>query len=850
MGLSTLLVGVFLSCIALTGCGGESEKPSVSPAAGDQARPVEVATPNSFLLITLDTTRADHLEPYGADVETPHLRSLAERGGFFEHAWAVGPVTLPTHSSLFTGLLPHEHGVRNNGIHYLEEAHETLAEILRRKGFRTAAFVSAAVLDHRYGLHQGFEFYDDDLSAGGARRQRLNAERPAGATVDAALTWLSNLGGEERFFLWVHLFDPHAAYTPPEPWASSHRDQPYQGEIAYLDAEIGRLLGAPQLSSGRTLVMAVADHGESLGEHGESTHAMLTYEGTLRIPWLVHLPGSPPGQRWRAPVSQVDLLPTVLELLGIAEETPPNSGASQAAVIRGGSSEEERTLYAETLVPFYTYGWSSLRTVRRGEWKYIEAPEPELYNLSEDPAELENLVQRHQEKAQELARALADVAGALELESSAATLEVDRETAARLRSLGYVASGTAPVRDQRPDPKRVIELHEAVETAQQFFFEHNFSAASQELAKVLRRDPENLVALSTLARVRAAEGSFDAAVRLMERALSLDPKNLDLLVTLGLVEDSRGNLEVALGAFEAALALDPLWLDARQQAVLVLARMGRTEEAVERITTLLEDEPHNVRAGIAYAELVELPAGDLEAAEGRLRSSLEREPYLADGWRVLGRVLEAGGRWKEAVEAYQQGISVQPQEGILHARLGTLLTRLGHPSAAIHLEKALASMRKPPASVHHSLASLAIGRRDWVEVETQARRALELDPGLSGSWNHLAVALEEQGRMDEALATYARALEADVENWQAEFNRGLLLRRLERFGEAAAAFQRVLAARPDHGGSNFELGVLYAGPLGDLGRGLEHLKAVLAAEPGSPRAAQARKILQQLGADG
>lgn len=849
-------------CLFLVGCGGGQPtrtldgRPagSAGPAPTNKPPSVEdgdvapVADPKSFLLITLDTTRADYLEPYLGGAKTPHLLELANRGGLFEQAWAVSPVTLPSHSSLFTGLLPYEHGVRNNGTHYLAEEHETLAEILREQRFRTAAFVSAAVLDHRYGLNQGFEAYDDDLSSGGPRQQRLNAERPAAVTVDAALEWLKTLEAGESFFLWVHLFDPHAAYTPPEPWASQFGETPYRGEIAYLDAEVGRLLESSLVPTQETLVMVVADHGESLGEHGESTHAMLAYEATLHIPWLVHLPGAPAGRRWSRPVSQVDLMPTALDLLGI-EHIPAAqiSGSSLAETIRGVemAPAAPRILYAETLVPLYTYGWSPLRTLRRDGWKYIEAPEPELYNLAKDPRELENLASLYVQETEEFANELQEFAG--ELLPEQPTLEVDAESASRLRSLGYLASRAAPERLERADPKAVIALHEAAERAQHLFLVRDFEGASSALSSVLRRDPENLVALAALARVRAAEGRFDAAIRLADRALALDPQNLDLLVARGLVESSRGNQDAALEAFEAALALDPHWLDAQLQAILVLARLGRREEAVERVNALLTEEPENVQAGIVYAELVELPAEEMEAAEHRLRGLVEQEPYLADGWRVLGRVLEAANRKEEAIAAYRQGLEFQPLEGILHARLGTLLTRLGHQAAAEHLEKSLALMSTPPASVHYSLASLAIRRRDWPEVEVQARRALTIDPGLSAAWNQLAAALEEQGRAEEALATYGQAVESDAENWQAEFNRGLLLRRLERFEEAVKAFERVLGSRPDHGGCHFELGLLYSGPLRNPFLGAKHLKTLIDLEPESPRAEQAREILRQLG---
>ena len=850
----TGLLGLLILGLWLGGC--VQDPPSEAPTSPEESsqdpatiQPTVTGPAESFLLLTLDTTRADHLEPYSTEgAKTPHLQRLARRGGVFEQAWAVSPVTLPSHASVMTGRLPFELGIRNNGIHYLSEDHPTLAEVLRQQGFRTGAFVSAAVLDRRYGLDRGFEVYDDDFSKSGPRRLRLNAERSAQQTVNRAIDWLAELQPGERFFLWVHLFDPHAVYEPPEPWKSEYEDRPYDGEIAYMDAEIGRLLQHPKVASDQVMTMALADHGESLGEHGEETHAMLIYESTLRIPWLVAGPGIPSGQRWLSPVSQVDLFATALDMLGFGQEDVAVSGLNLAVQLRGGSDVgDDRLLYAETLVPFYTYGWSPLRSVRRGSQKYIEAPSSEFYDLTEDPRELENLAADRTARISELAQALESWAGSSEVPAS--TLALDSATLERLRSLGYLTAGSAQERAQRPDPKEVIQLHTASERAQFLFLEGRMEEASKELRGVLRVDPENLVALGTLARVRLASQDLEAAGRLVDRALNLEPTNLDLLVLRSVVESSQGELEAARETLDAALALDPRWLDARQQRIRILAELGEEEAAASSTRQLLEDEPGNLRSAILFAEIIELSSGELEAAEQRLRSVVEREPDLADGWRVLGRVLEAGARWQEALDVYRQGLEQNPRDGRLHARMGTLLARSGQATARQHLDEALRRLPSPPASVHHSLARLAIREGQWVEVERQARRALEIDPELSGSWNQLAVSLEEQGKIDEALGSYQRALEADPENWQAAFNQGLLLRRSERFQAAARSFEQVLSKKAGHSKSHFELGVLYAGPLGDLSRAIGHFEAVLATEPQSPLGAQARELLRRLRAD-
>jgi arylsulfatase A-like enzyme len=270
-------------------------------------------------LITLDTTRADHLEPYGAEnVETPALARLADNGVVFEHAIATAPVTAPAHASLLTGLYPLRHGVRDNSTHYLPEDIPTLAEWLSEAGYRTAAFVSTVILERRYGLDQGFEVYDDDIrSSSASHERRMTVERPAAATADRALAWLDALDGGESFFLWVHFYDPHIPYSPPSPWAEKYRDQTYDGEIAYMDSQIGRLLQHPRAAADDVIVMAIGDHGESLGEHGEKTHGLLVYDSTLRVPWILRLPGGPSGVRIAAPISQVDLVPTIAELVNL-----------------------------------------------------------------------------------------------------------------------------------------------------------------------------------------------------------------------------------------------------------------------------------------------------------------------------------------------------------------------------------------------------------------------------------------------------------------------------------------------------------------------------------------------------
>ncbi len=833
-------------------------------ATGKRAETTAViAGPTSLLLVTLDTTRADHLEPYGSETPTPALEALASHGVVFERAYATTPVTLPSHASIFTGLDPPRHGVHNNGIHYLESEATTLTELLRGRGYRTAAFVSAAVLERRYGLDQGFEVYDDDLTAGRPKTPRLVAERPAGVTVTAASGWLDALGPEEPFFLWVHLFDPHAVYEPPAAYAERYRDRPYDGEIAYMDAEIGRLLSHPRLGDGQPIVvMVIADHGESLGEHDEASHAMLAYDATLHIPWIVRLPaaglsgsGASAPRRLDHEVSQVDLLPTALDLLGLPDAASGLrlDGSSQAAaILEGARASTGRALYAETFVPFYTYGWARLRSVRSDGWKLIDGAAPELFHLPEDPGELDDRFADEPRRAAELRRQLERWAAADRATDRGATLAVDAETQAKLRSLGYLASAGAPSRDgagrdsDRPDPKAMIGLHQEIERAGDALYRHDFELAAGKLRGVLKRDPDNLTALSDLARALAETGKLDAAMRTARRVLELDPGSAASHLALALLLAKTGQYAPALAAVDASLALDPRSLDARIEKVRALYQLERRDEAITLLERLLLESPAHARINVGYAELVELPAGELAAAETRLRTAVAREPHLGQGWLVLGRVV-ARERPAEAAAVYRQGLAYQPRDGLLHMRLGRLLEGLGDEAAESHLREAAELLAEPPAELFSALATVEMRRGGWPQAEDWARRAIGRDPDGAEGWNQLAVALEEQGRVEPALEAYGRALEARPAYWQARFNLGLLLRRQGRFRQAATAFEGVLEQRPGHAKSHYELGVLYGGPLADRERSREHLRACLEAEPDHPRAESVRRLLAQLG---
>ena len=419
--------------------------------------------PTGIVIVTLDTIRVDRLSAYGfMNGSQPHLDRLARDGVIFEQAFSVAPLTLPAHSSLFTGLFPPAHRVRDNAGPPLQPVNQTLAELLRARGFRTGAFVGSIVLGEDRGLAQGFEHYSVPVEAAPDGGTRPAFQRRADAVVNDAIDWLDGVAGSP-FFLWAHLYDPHRPYDPPEPYRSRYSD-PYLGEIAFADEQIGRLLDAIRQRRllPRTLVVVAGDHGESLGDHGERDHGIFVYENVLRVPLIISGPAVVPA-RLSAVVRLVDVMPTVLNLAGLPD--PRADGVSLVGMMKGGR-DLDLDVYAESFYP-QRLGWAALRTLRRGRFKLIDAPRPELYDLVRDPFEKRNIYGDEPSVAAALTKRLTQVAGsrAVRLDAS----EVDPELRERVSALGYVGATRVPAgREQWPDPKDCIatlNLNGAARTA-------------------------------------------------------------------------------------------------------------------------------------------------------------------------------------------------------------------------------------------------------------------------------------------------------------------------------------------------------------------------------------------------
>jgi arylsulfatase A-like enzyme len=612
---------------ALLGC---SPQGSGSPEGSSTTPLAELLQPGSgagrnLLLVTLDTTRADRLGAYGyADAETPTLDRLAARGLRFADAVSPVPMTLPAHATLMTGLDPPGHGLRVNGEAALGAERTTLAEVLRGAGYETAAFVSSFVLDPRFGLDQGFDVYDARLEATRAAAFGPQTERSAAAVTAAAVAWLRGRvgegdggpdgGGPPPFFLWVHYFDPHDPYEPPEPFAGRFRDRPYDGEIAYVDRELGRLLAALEAEGleGSTVVVAAGDHGESLGEHGERYHSRSLYEGTVRVPLILAAPGLPVEGWGRAVdgfvVTLADLYPTVLDLLGLP--AGEDAAALDGRSLLRAAPPPDRMVYLETLNPYLDNGWAPLFAARRHGEKYVEAPRPELYDLAADPGEERNLLAGAGEGAEARAAPLrayleARLAGQPDLAGLAARAQaVDPEVRRRLEALGYVSGGgpaQGAAREELPDPKDMLPLLDELAEGRRLLAAGEPEAAARKARLLVTRSPRDRAALQLLGEAYATLGRPEEAERALRRHLEVGP-TVGASVLLAQVVMQQGRLDEAEALLDQAAALDP------HHGAVPLARgdlmllRGRPREALTLYQEARELDPYRFE-GLARARI-------------------------------------------------------------------------------------------------------------------------------------------------------------------------------------------------------------------------------------------------------
>ena len=654
--------------------------------------PAAPGTARHLVIVTIDTLRADRLGVYGnKDVATPVLDRIAHEGAMAVEASAHVPLTRPSHVNLFTGLLPPETGIRDNISPAVLPDTPLLAEVLKTVGFTNAAFVSSGVLEAGSGLNRGFDTYAANFEGRAGEAQFLNTVQKRGdTTTREALGWLERLGRspQTRVFLWLHLYDPHDPYEPPEPYASRYADRPYDGEVAFSDELVGRLDDALSRLGLRddTLLVVTSDHGEGLGEHEETLHGFFTYQSTLRIPLLVRGPGIKPGTRVDSTVRLVDVFPTVLDLLGVA--APPEarfSGVSLAPALRGEANPAEPVTYAESLVPLLHFGWSDLRAVREGRWKYIQAPRPELYDLAADPGERNNLV------AAQPSRALA-MRGALrrfldqERQASTRAPVGSIELLEKLGALGYVG-GRGPAETKTPgaDPKDKVEefrfASESIREGLLSFHAKDYPASVARFEAVLRRGISSFEVHFYLARGLFAVRRFGEAARHFEEATRRAPAHGEAWEGLSDAHARTGDAELALEALDRGQAALPRHAGLRAAEARLLRGLDRLAEAREAYEAAL---PLASKSALLRMELGELlrDMGAPEEAIRRLREAVDLEPGNAEAWTALGITLGGNGRLAEAEKCFREALRLDPKDHRHAYNLGLALLRQGRTEEA------------------------------------------------------------------------------------------------------------------------------------------------------------------------
>ncbi len=635
----------------------------------------------NVLLVTVDTLRADALGAYGRRAAaTPWMDRLAKDGARFADARAHNVVTLPSHASILSGLTPIGHGIRDNAGFRFPANRATLATVLRGRGYRTGAFVSAFPLDSRFGLDRGFDVYDDAYANADTEGAFVIEERRGADTVARALEWMKAQGGGP-FFAWVHVYDPHFPYDPPPSFAASFATEPYHGEVAAADAALAPLL-EPLLAAGRdgrTLVALTADHGESLGEHGEMTHGIFAYEATLRVPLVFFAP-----RLFRPTVVEetarlIDVAPTILDAL--EAPVPPEMEGRSLLPALGGERLPPADHYFEALSAALNRGWAPLHGIVREGAKYVDLPLPEIYDLRADPAEGRNLAASDPQRLEILRGALAI------LRRADPGWKRDREAAdvrERLAALGYITGADAPSKERytdEDDPKRLIALDAQLQSVVERYKGGDLAGAIALCEQVVAQRPDMPVALSHLALLRREAGDIAAAVAALERALALNPADTETAALLGNYLNEAGQSRKAAALLEPYAAREPPDIDVLIALGVARAGSGRPEEALALFERARATDPTNPLPLVNVAT-VHLATRRFGPARQALEAALALNPRVARAHNALGVVAAETGRPEDAIAHWKRAVELEPSSFDTLFNLGSVLVKSGRGAEA------------------------------------------------------------------------------------------------------------------------------------------------------------------------
>ena len=718
----------------------------------------------NVLLITLDTTRADHLGCYGyQEIETPTLDRLAEEGVRFAKVYAAAPITLPSHASILTGTDPIYHGARNNATYRVDDSITTAAEIFKGKGYQTAAFIASFPLLGRFGLRQGFDVYDDRIEEGKEKRAHLFQERRAEDVNKAALQWLDHRP-PGPFFMWVHYFDPHFSYEPPSPFREQYYFHPYDGEIAYADSQIGKLLEALQEQGilDHTLVAITADHGESLGEHNENTHAILIYYGTVQVPLILWSPDYLPAKAVvQDMVRTIDILPTLLDYVGI-RAIPEIQGISLRPLIEGKTQSLNLVAYTETLAPYLHFSWSPLEGVRTNDYSYIKAEPEELYQVTEDPKETQDLSEKDSKKLAQLREILEqEKAHRVNPKPPDATVKLDTETEERLRALGYIfsAAKTPEPGTKLPNPRFKVEMLEQFFRADTFLVFEEYEKALKAFEQILEKDPNFGRAYLEKGFVYLKLHNYPQAIASFNRAEELLPEQAELYFNraqsyLALNDQDTQKAEAD---FSKGLSLDPT----NSMAYIILSRIRfrekKFQEGFELLLKAVEANPKSERAHFELASFYRTHGKFLEAKNEFLQAK-NANPNFAPAAFELGKLQYQTGEMDAAFENLQETLVRDPKMVAAHALLAQIYLDKDSPEKAqAHLDIALA-LSPNSSAAHFTEGNLLVKKGDLKKALLEFQKTVELNPNHALAHKNLGALYAIKGDTKNSLYHYRLSL--------------------------------------------------------------------------------------------
>jgi choline-sulfatase len=762
----------------------------------------EVRVPDGtpIILISVDTLRSDRLPAYGyGGVETPAIDRFRRDGILFERAYTHVPLTLPAHTSLLTGLLPPTHGVRDN-LGYTVDAARTplLQQTLKEEGYATGAGVSALVLRRSTGIGAGFEFFDDDIEfTTGIGIQSF--QRPGTQTLDVVRPWLRSVA-DEPFFLFFHIFEPHTPYEPP-PQHASRYPSPYDGEVAAADDVIGDLLDELRGLDvyERALIVFLSDHGESLGEHGEDEHGIFLYRSALQVPLIMKLPqGQRAGQTADYPVQLIDVYPTLVSALGL----PPRGNLQGTSLFAQPRPEpSENPIYAETFFPRLHFGWSDLAALIVDRHHFIDAPQPELFDLLQDPDELVNLVNSEPALETEFRTTLGQYDRRLE-----GPRDTDPEIERQLEAWGYVGRASTTDDDVLPDPKTRIHSLAQIRDAYRLFAEGDLAASVTAYRQIVEENPRIETAWEYLALAQLGLGRPDEAIATYQRAVEEIPQAGRLCLKTAMLLHHEGRLEEAFVYANLAIPYDA-------------------------------PAAHVLLAQIAFGQ------GDLESAEIEAREALSSGDRRPGAWLILADVFNARGNPHEAIALLSDGLDQGVGDESVHAKLAITYVWIGEFDKA---EEVLRGFEESDdLAILLAFGKLAISRELWSEAKGWFERALVADPTNPTVKLNLGLIAVGEGRLTEARVLLEEVLAGNPGSFEGWNALGMVFARQGDAEGAITAWERVREINPEFIGILYNLGLAYA-QVGQLERAIDHFEEFAALAGPSPQREQALAMAQRI----